>query len=197
MRKQKVIIGSLVVMFILSGFSATAISATSEPPEKIIQEEFSEADCKAILDWLDHISAMGSSYIDDFEWNTGNLLSQLDLNQETERPEVIVWRIDCSETYDKYCDDSVDATTSEEPSGDFFSELEIDGIKLWTVTLGKCDYEVPFAILEELTYAMWIKVDTLPDAPKVYIWDDDPGGDSDFGKYCDGSVDTTTKSTDE
>ena len=46
---------------------------------------------------------------------------------------------------------------------------------------GKEDYVVMGDVTEgqDLTYAMWIKVEKLPGGPKVIIWDDNPNGGGD------------------
>ena len=59
---------------------------------------------------------------------------------------------------------------------------------------GKEDYVIMGKVTkgQDLTYAMWIKVDKLPGGPKVIIWDDDSkgGGDSWLELLADGTVQT-------
>ena len=59
---------------------------------------------------------------------------------------------------------------------------------------GKADYVVIGPVTEEqnLTYAMWIKVEKLPAVSQVIIWDDDSkgGGDSWFQLMSDGTIQT-------
>ena len=59
---------------------------------------------------------------------------------------------------------------------------------------GKEDYVVMGEITEgqDLTYAMWVKVEKLPDGPKVIIWDDNPngGGDAWLQLNANGTVET-------
>ena len=59
---------------------------------------------------------------------------------------------------------------------------------------GKEDYVVMGVVTEgqDLTYAMWIKVEKLPGATQVIIWDDDSkgGGDSWLELLADGTIQT-------
>ena len=59
---------------------------------------------------------------------------------------------------------------------------------------GKADYVVMGAVTDgqDLTYAMWIKVDTLPAVSSVIFWDDDSkgGGDSWVELLADGTIQT-------
>ena len=59
---------------------------------------------------------------------------------------------------------------------------------------GKADYIVMGAVTEgqDVTYALWIKVEKLPAGPQVIIWDDDStgGGDSWLQLMSDGTIQT-------
>lgn len=100
-------------------------------------------------------------------------------------------------TFDKK---DTDAKVAKDALGEHDGEIKgapkiVEGIVGEALSFnGKEDYVVMGAATEgqNVTYALWIKVDALPAGPKVIIWDDDPqgGGDSWLELLADGTVQT-------
>ena len=100
-------------------------------------------------------------------------------------------------TFDK---SDTDAKTAKDALGEHDGEILgapkiVEGIVGEALSFnGEEDYVVMGAATEgqNVTYAMWIKVETLPAGPKVVIWDDDPqgGGDSWLELLADGTLQT-------